>query len=94
MMPAHIDTPEQVMACAIEGRLTKHALASLLGPEPRRGVLDACGVIEKSYTERNGGTGVATGVVEKANHHEAHLAKPRGDTGTGTVGAWWNPPIE
>jgi len=51
MTPANIDTPEQVMACAIEGRLTKHALASLLTPEPRRGFLDACAVIEKSYTD-------------------------------------------
>jgi hypothetical protein len=51
MTPANIDTPDQVMACAIEGRLTKHALASLLSPESRRGFLDACGVIEKSYTD-------------------------------------------
>jgi len=51
MTPANIDTPEQLMACAIEGRITKHALASLLSPEARRGFLDACGVIEKSYTD-------------------------------------------
>lgn len=51
MAPANIDKPEQVMACAIMGRLTKHALASLLRPERRRGFLDACAVIEQSYTD-------------------------------------------
>ena len=51
MTPANISRPEQVMACAIEGRLTKHALASLLAPGPRWGFLDACAVIEKGYTD-------------------------------------------
>ena len=45
-----IDTPEQVMDYALEGRLTKRALANLLAPESRRGFLDACATIEKSYT--------------------------------------------
>jgi hypothetical protein len=51
MTPPNIDKPEQVMAYAIKGRLTKDALASLLTPEPRRGFLDACAVIERSYTD-------------------------------------------
>ena len=51
MTPANIGKPEQVMARAIEGRLTKHALASLLAPEPRRRFLNACAVIEKRYTD-------------------------------------------
>jgi hypothetical protein len=51
MTPANIDKPEQVMAWAIKGRLAKHALASLLAPESRRGFLNACAVIERSYTD-------------------------------------------
>jgi len=51
MTPANVGKPEQVMARAIEGHLTKHALASLLTPESRREFLDACAVIEKSYTD-------------------------------------------
>ena len=51
MTSAKIDKPEQVMARAIRGRLTKHALASLLDPEPRRRFLDVCAVIEQSYTD-------------------------------------------
>ena len=47
---ATIDRPEQVMEHAIEGRLTKHALASLLAPGSRRGFLEACATIEESYT--------------------------------------------
>jgi hypothetical protein len=46
-----IDTQEKVMADAIKGRFTKHALASLLTPEPRQGFLAACAVIEKGYTD-------------------------------------------
>jgi hypothetical protein len=51
MMPATLDTAEQMMGYAIEGRLTKHALTSLLTPGSRRGFLDACAAIEKSYTD-------------------------------------------
>jgi len=43
--------PEQVMAYAVEGRLTKHALASLLTARARRRFLSACGAIELKYTE-------------------------------------------
>ena len=51
MTRGNLDRPEQVIAGAIQGRLTKHALASLLAPEPRRGFLNACAVIEESYTD-------------------------------------------
>lgn len=51
MTASMVDTPEQVMTHAIEGRLSKHALASLLIPEARRGFLDACATIEQQYTE-------------------------------------------
>jgi len=50
MTPATIDRHEQVIQYAIDGRLTKHALANLLAPESRRGFLDACATIEASYT--------------------------------------------
>jgi hypothetical protein len=46
-----LDTPEQVMTCAIEGRLSKHALASLLTLDARRVFFDACGAIEQKYTD-------------------------------------------
>ena len=55
MTSAKIDRPEQVMARGIGGHFTKHALASLLKPEPRRRVLDVCAVIERSYTDANVG---------------------------------------
>jgi hypothetical protein len=45
------DTPEQVMRYAIEGRLSKHSLATLLNLQPRRVFLDACAAIEKKYTD-------------------------------------------
>ena len=51
MTAADIDTQESVMAGAIKGRFTKHALASLLTPETRQGFLAACVEIEKSYTD-------------------------------------------
>jgi hypothetical protein len=44
-------TPEAMMARAVDGRFTKHALASLLAPEARRQFQDACGRIELGYTE-------------------------------------------
>jgi hypothetical protein len=51
MTPATIDTPEQMMAYAIEGRLTKDALTSLLTPGSRRTFLETCAAIEKTYTD-------------------------------------------
>jgi hypothetical protein len=49
-MEAEVQTP-QLMKLAEEGRLTKHALATMLTPESRRHFLDACAAIEKKYTE-------------------------------------------
>jgi hypothetical protein len=43
--------PQQVIAYALEGRLPKPALASLLTPRARRPFYDACGAIEMRYTE-------------------------------------------
>jgi hypothetical protein len=45
------DTPEQLITYATEGRLSKHALASLLTAQARRPFLDACAAIELKYTE-------------------------------------------
>jgi len=44
-------TPEQLMAQAVEGRLTKDQLAHLLAIDHRSVFLDACTRIEKKYTE-------------------------------------------
>jgi hypothetical protein len=41
----------QLLKYAEEGRLSKHALATMLLPEPRKQFLDACAVIEERYTE-------------------------------------------
>ena len=50
-MAAHVyDTPEDVIAYATGGRLTKHALASLLTAPAKRAFLDACATIELKYT--------------------------------------------
>ena len=46
-----LETPERLMALAAEGRLTKHALATLLAVPPRQVFLDACAAIEKKYTD-------------------------------------------
>ena len=43
-------TPQQMLHYANEGRLTKHALATTLAPEPRQRFLDACTVIERKLT--------------------------------------------
>jgi hypothetical protein len=51
MTASILDTPEKVMTVAIEGRLSKHALASLLTSDARRAFYDACGRIEQKYTE-------------------------------------------
>jgi hypothetical protein len=44
-------SPEEVMAYAVEGRLSKPALASLLTARARRPFYDACGEIELRFTE-------------------------------------------
>ena len=44
-------TPEQLITFATGGRVSKHALASLLTPQARRPFLDACAAIELTYTE-------------------------------------------
>jgi hypothetical protein len=51
MIVSTIARPEQVMTQAIEGRLSKHALVSLLAPEARPAFLAACARIEMKYTE-------------------------------------------
>ena len=48
--------PEHVVAYAVEGRLTKHALAGLLTAQARRPFEAACGAIELNYTEACGGS--------------------------------------
>jgi hypothetical protein len=50
-MENRCDTPERLMQYALEGRLTKHALATLLTPQPRRVFLEACAAIENRYTD-------------------------------------------
>jgi hypothetical protein len=44
----------QLLRYAEEGRLTKHALATMLTPEPRRKFLEACAAIERRYTTECG----------------------------------------
>jgi hypothetical protein len=51
MTASTIETPERVMTQATEGRLTKHALVSLLAPAARPAFLAACAKIELKYTE-------------------------------------------
>jgi hypothetical protein len=43
--------PEQVIAYAVDGRFSKHALGSLLTAPARRPFYDACGAIEIRFTE-------------------------------------------
>jgi hypothetical protein len=43
--------PQQVISYALEGRLPKPALASLLTARARRPFYEACGAIELKYTE-------------------------------------------
>jgi hypothetical protein len=51
-MSAHVhDTPEDVITHATGGRLSKHALASLLTPRAKRPFFDACATIELNYTK-------------------------------------------
>ena len=44
------DTPERLMERAAEGRLTKHALATLLAAPPRQQFLEACAGLEQRFT--------------------------------------------
>jgi hypothetical protein len=50
-MDHRMDRPARLMKYAAEGRLTKHALATLLALEPRAVFLEACAAIEKKYTD-------------------------------------------
>ena len=51
MTLSNVETPETLMRYATEGRLSKHALASLLASSPRPAFLAACAGIEKGYTD-------------------------------------------
>jgi hypothetical protein len=46
------DTPETLMLFALDGRLSKGALASLLSPSSRPAFLQACAAVERRLTER------------------------------------------
>jgi hypothetical protein len=50
MTPAITDRSERAMKYAVDGRLSKQALASLLTPDSRQAFFDACATIEESYT--------------------------------------------
>jgi hypothetical protein len=50
MAATPVATPDQLIAYAIEGRLSKHALAGLLTAAARRSFSDACGRIEQRFT--------------------------------------------
>ena len=49
-MNHRINTPKRLMTYAAEGRLTKHALASVLNADSRSAFLRACAQIERQYT--------------------------------------------
>lgn len=57
MIVMTIDTPEAMMLHALDGRLSKHALASLLAPAARPVFFDACARIERRYTHACASTG-------------------------------------
>lgn len=44
-------TPDRLMKLAGDGRLSKHAMLTLLSPDQRPQYLAACADIEKGYTE-------------------------------------------
>jgi hypothetical protein len=46
-----VETPEELMKFAEQGRLPKGTLVNLLDIEHRQAFLDACAVIERKYTE-------------------------------------------
>ena len=52
MIASTTETPERLMAEAIAGRFSKHALISLLTPAARPAFLAACAKIEMDYTEK------------------------------------------
>ena len=54
---AEVGSPEHVMELALDGRLSKQALAQFLAPDRRPGYLAACTAIEKGYTEACTATG-------------------------------------
>ena len=49
-MKHRINTPKRLMTYAAEGKVTKHALASVLARQPRNTFLKACAKIERQYT--------------------------------------------
>jgi hypothetical protein len=49
--PAEAEGSERLMKDAVDGRLTKHELATHLAAGPRHLFLDACAAIEKTYTD-------------------------------------------
>jgi len=46
-----VGSPEHVIALALEGRLSKQALARFLAVDRRHEYLDACAAIEKGFTD-------------------------------------------
>jgi hypothetical protein len=54
---ASIGTPEHLIAVARQGRLPKEVLVQFLAIDKRPVYLDACGAIEKRYTEECAATG-------------------------------------
>jgi hypothetical protein len=51
MSASALDTPEDVITFAVGGRLSKHALASLLTATARKPFSEACATIELNYTK-------------------------------------------
>ena len=51
MSASALDTPEEVIKLALAGRLSKHALASLLTTAARKPFSEACARIELKYTK-------------------------------------------
>lgn len=51
MSASALDTPEGVITFALGGRLSKHALASLLTAAARKPFSEACAKIELNYTK-------------------------------------------
>ena len=49
--------PEQLIALAQQGRLSKALLVGFLARERRQAYLDACAAIEKRYTDERAATG-------------------------------------
>jgi hypothetical protein len=50
MAATAVVSPDDVIAHAIDGRLSKHALAGLLAPPARHAFYEACARIEMRYT--------------------------------------------